>query len=150
MQISDLIEADSVFCNLQASSKKHLLQTLAGEASRMTGLSERDILERILERERLGTTGVGNGVAIPHGKFSELECVHSLFATLKNPVEYESVDDEPVDLVCLLLAPEESGTDHLRALAKMSQLLRNADYCERLRSTNSNASLFECLINDSP
>ncbi len=148
MELAELLSLGGVVANLKASSKKQLLQELSQRAAQITGLSERAIFDVLLERERLGTTGVGNGIAIPHGKLAELERLHGLFAKLERPVDFDAVDDEPVDLVFLLLAPESAGADHLKALAWVSRLLRDKTVCEKLRGSDEDDALF-ALLTDS-
>ncbi|MEQ8508438.1 MAG: PTS IIA-like nitrogen regulatory protein PtsN [Rhodospirillaceae bacterium] len=145
MEISDLLQSDSVVI-LKASSKKQVLQELAKKAASLTGLSERKVFDTLLEREKLGTTGVGNGIAIPHGKLPELKSLHGVFARLEKPVDFEAIDDRPVDLVFLLLAPEQAGADHLKALARVSRLLRDSDNCEKLRGAVNTDGLYMLLI----
>jgi PTS system nitrogen regulatory IIA component len=145
MEISDLITPDSVIVALKATSKKQTLQELAHRAAEVTGLHERAIFDVLLERERLGTTGVGKGIAIPHGKLADLTELHGIFARLEKPVEFDSVDEEPVDLVFLLLAPETAGADHLKALARISRLLRDGKMCEKLRSLQEPRDLYKLL-----
>jgi PTS system nitrogen regulatory IIA component len=145
MEITDLLTQESVHIALRATSKKQALQELAHLASSVTGLHERTIFEILLERERLGTTGVGKGIAIPHGKLAELERLHGLFVRLDQPVDFESVDDQPVDLIFLLLAPESAGADHLKALARVSRLLRDPNTCEKLRDSPDPESVFALL-----
>ena len=113
MDLSDLIEVPAIMPALKANSKKQLLQLLAEKAAAITGLPEREIFDTILQRERLGSTGVGNGIAIPHGKLAGIEKIRGVFARLEAPVDFEALDDQPVDLVFLLLAPEGAGADHL-------------------------------------
>ncbi len=108
-------------------------------------LSERAIFETLLERERLGSTGVGQGIAIPHGKLGDIDRLYGLFARLDTPIDFESVDDQPVDLVFLLLAPETAGADHLKALARISRLLRNQAVVEKLCASEDGAALFAIL-----
>ncbi len=148
MELAELLSLGGVVANLKAGSKKQLLQELSQRAAEVTGLSERAIFDVLLERERLGTTGVGNGIAIPHGKLAELERLHGLFAKLERPVDFDAVDDEPVDLVFLLLAPELAGADHLKALAWVSRLLRDKTVCEKLRGSDEDDALF-ALLTDS-
>ena len=148
MELAELLSLGGVVANLNAGSKKQLLQELSQRAAEVTGLSERAIFDVLLERERLGTTGVGNGIAIPHGKLAELERLHGLFAKLERPVDFDAVDDEPVDLVFLLLAPESAGADHLKALAWVSRLLRDKTVCEKLRGSDEDDALF-ALLTDS-
>jgi nitrogen PTS system EIIA component len=148
MEITDLITPESVIPNLRASSKKQALQDLAKKASEITGQHERTVFDVLMERERLGTTGVGNGIAIPHGKLPSLEKLYGVFARVEQPVDFQAIDDQPVDLVFLLLAPETAGADHLKALARVSRLLRDKATCDKLRGTDSGDALF-ALLTDS-
>ena len=149
MEISDLISPAAVIPNLRATSKKQALQDLAKKAADITGLHERAIFDVLLERERLGTTGVGNGIAIPHGKLPSMERLYGLFARLERPIHFESIDEQPVDLIFLLLAPESAGADHLKALARVSRLLRDKGVCEKLRGTDNSEALY-ALLTESP
>ena len=101
-----------------------------------------------MERERLGTTGVGNGIAIPHGKLANLDKLYGLFARLEKPIDFQSIDEQPVDLIFLLLAPESAGADHLKALARVSRLLRDQTVCEKLRGTDQSEALYALLTED--
>ena len=145
MEIQEILAPDSVLTAVKATSKKQALQELAKHAAQLTGLHDRSIFEVLLERERLGTTGVGRGIAIPHGKLSELDGLHGVFAVLEQPIDFDSIDDQPVDLIFLLLAPESAGADHLKALARVSRLLRDSEYCDRLRKIATADELFEAL-----
>ena len=145
MEIEDLITPAGVIPKLRATGKKQALQELAKRAADVTGLHERAIFDVLLERERLGSTGVGNGIAIPHGKLAELQKLHGVFARLDSPIDFDSVDDQPVDLVFLLLAPEAAGADHLKALARVSRLLRDRTVCEKLRGANSADAIYALL-----
>ncbi len=145
MDIIDLLNADAVVPNLKATGKKQALQELASVAARVTSRDEREIFDILLERERLGTTGVGHGIAIPHGKLKGLDRLYGIFARLERPVDFDAIDDEPVDLVFVLLAPETAGADHLKALARVSRLLRDRVYCEKLRGSDSRDALFAIL-----
>ena len=149
MEIAELITPEGVVPNLRATSKKQALQELARRAAEITGLAERAILDVLIERERLGTTGVGNGIAIPHGKLASLTRIYGLFARLERPIDFDSIDEQPVDLIFLLLAPESAGADHLKALARISRLLRDKSVCEKLRGTESAEGLY-ALLTDSP
>lgn len=149
MQLSEIINSSSVLPNLKASSKRQLLQELANEGARITGIEAQVIFETLLRREKLGSTGLGEGIAIPHGKFPSLDRVHGVFARLATPVKFESVDDNPVDLVFLLLAPESAGADHLKALARISRLLRDPSMVEKLRGTDNAAGLYAILTEPS-
>ena len=146
MNISDLLAPDAILTALKVQSKKQLLQELAAKAHQITRLPERRILETLVERERLGTTGVGAGIAIPHGRLAEASSIAGVFARLEAPIDYEAVDNQPVDLVFMLLAPEGAGADHLKALARVSRLLRNAATCEKLRAASSAEALYAILI----
>ena len=145
MEIRDIIEPDAVIPHLKANSKKQALQELARLASDITGLAQREVFDVVLQRERLGSTGVGNGIAIPHGKLPGLERLYGLFARADNAIDFDAVDDQPVDLVFLLLAPERAGADHLKALAKVSRLLRDQSVCARLRGCSTSAAIFTLL-----
>ena len=148
MEISDLISLEGVIANLRVTSKKQALQNLACRAAAITGKPERAIFEVLIERERLGTTGVGNGIAIPHGKLPGLGKLYGLFARLETPIDFDAVDEQPVDLICLLLAPESAGADHLKALARVSRLLRDRSICEKLRDRDS-AEAIHALLTES-
>ena len=149
MSLADLIVQEAVLPALKVNSKKQLLQELAAKAAEVTGLPEREIFDVILQRERLGSTGVGNGIAIPHGKLTSIKSIVGVFARLAAPVDFEALDDQPVDLVFLLLAPEGSGADHLKALARIARVLRDSDMVAKLRVTES-ASAISTLLTDSP
>jgi PTS system nitrogen regulatory IIA component len=146
MEISDLLNPESVVANLRATSKKQALQDLARRAAEITGQPERAIFSVLMKRERLGTTGVGNGIAIPHGKLPSLDRLYGLFARLEHPIDFDSIDERPVDLIFLLLAPESSGADHLKALARVSRLLRDKLACEKLRGTDDPEALYALLV----
>ncbi len=145
MDIAELIRPDGVIANLRASSKKQTLQELSKRAAGLTGLAERAIFEILIQRERLGTTGVGQGIAIPHGKLPGLDRLYGLFAKLEKPVDFDAIDEQPVDLICLLLAPESAGADHLKALAQVSRLLRNKAICEKIRGSESEDAIYALL-----
>ena len=145
MEIRDLLQPESVVADLKAANKKQLLQELAKCATRVTGVNDRKIFETLLERERLGSTGVGSGIAIPHGKLSDFKRLYGVFARLERPVEFDSIDEQPVDLIFLLLAPEGAGADHLKALARVSRLLRDTSMCEKLRGTDTADGLYMVL-----
>ncbi len=145
MDIADLITPQSVVSQLRAAGKRQALQELARRAAAMTGVHERAIYEVLLERERLGSTGIGMGVGIPHAKLPGLAAMFGLFARLERPIAFDSVDDQPVDLIFLLLAPENAGADHLKALALVSRLLRDRAVCGKLRGTDSAEALYALL-----
>ncbi|MCC6470308.1 MAG: PTS IIA-like nitrogen regulatory protein PtsN [Alphaproteobacteria bacterium] len=149
MDISDLLTPDRVIARLKAGTKKQALQELARRAASFTGVHERQILEVLLEREKLGTTGVGHGIAIPHGKLGTVDRLYGMFARLDAPIDFDSIDEQPVDLIFLLLAPESAGADHLKALARVSRLLRDRGFCEKLRGSSSSDALY-ALLADAP
>lgn len=143
--LTDLVDRDAIVPALKANSKKKLLQDLSVPAARRTGVPDRRIFETILQRERLGSTGVGNGIAIPHGKLAGVERMTGVFARLQIPVEFDAIDGEPVDLVFLLLAPEDAGADHLKALSRIARTLRDPARVERLRATDDADALLAVL-----
>jgi len=141
----DLLTAKSIIPNLRANSKKQALQEIARRAADLTGQHERAIFDVLLERERLGTTGVGHGIAIPHGKLPTLDRVHGLFARLERPIDFDAIDEQPVDLIFVLLAPEQAGADHLKALARVSRMLRDGQVCDKLRGADNADAIFALL-----
>jgi PTS system nitrogen regulatory IIA component len=145
MDINELLTPRSIVAQLRVTGKKQALQEIARRAATMTGVNERRIYEVLSERERLGTTGIGRGVAIPHGKLGELTRVYGLFARLDRPIAFEAIDDQPVDLLFVLLAPLDAGAEHLKALAMVSRLLRDRTICEKLRGTDNADALYALL-----
>jgi nitrogen PTS system EIIA component len=145
MPLSDIVAPDAVLPALNVASKKQLLQDVAAKAAELCGLSESTIYEILQQREKLGSTGVGNGIAIPHGKLPKLDKLFGLFARLKTPIEFEALDGKPVDLVFVLLAPESAGADHLKALARTARVLRDGDIARRLRASRDASDLYSVL-----
>lgn len=145
MDLSDLVEVPAIMPVLKANSKKQLLQLLAEKAASVTGLPERVIFDTILQRERLGSTGVGNGIAIPHGKLAGVSKIFGVFARLEQPVDFDALDDRPVDLVFLLLAPEGAGADHLKALSRIARVLRDSDTVAKVRATKDASAIYALL-----
>jgi PTS system nitrogen regulatory IIA component len=145
MDLSDLLKPEAILPSLHVQSKKQLLQEVSTVAARLTGLSEREIFDTLLQRERLGSTGVGQGVAIPHGKSAALTNLVGVFARLARPVEFEAVDDQPVDLVFVLLAPEGAGADHLKALARIARILREPVMADKLRGAENADAIYAIL-----
>ncbi|WP_077962609.1 PTS IIA-like nitrogen regulatory protein PtsN [Ensifer adhaerens] len=148
MALAGLLHQNAIIPAMRANSKKQLLQELAAKASKITGLPEREIFDVILQRERLGSTGVGNGIAIPHGKLNNLPSIIGIFARLDAPVDFEALDDQPVDLVFLLLAPEGAGADHLKALSRIARVLRDQDMVAKIRSSDSASAIYTLLDDD--
>ena len=141
---------DAVLACVKASGKKALLAELAAKAAALYKLDERRLFDRLLERERLGSTGIGGGIAIPHGRMAGMEKPVGLFARLGHPVDFDSIDERPVDTVFLLLAPEGAGADHLKALARVSRLLRDRSLVEKLRATDKADALYALLVETLP
>ena len=149
MTITDLVAPEAILPALKVNSKKQALQELAAKAAELTGQNERSIFEILLQREKLGSTGVGNGVAIPHGKLPKLNKLFGLFARLARPVDFEALDGQPVDLVFLLLAPEGAGADHLKALARVARLMRTPDTAKMLRESRDAEAIYAVLTRTS-
>ena len=145
MDLNALLGPGNVVRTLKATSKKQVFAELAARAAKVTKLDERQIFEVVQERERLGTTGIGGGIAIPHGKVPGLDRLYGFFARVETPVDFDAIDGEPVDLVFMLLAPESAGADHLKALAKVSRVLRDRAMCEKLRGSRNADALYALL-----
>jgi PTS system nitrogen regulatory IIA component len=145
MPLDDLVAPAAIIPALKVNNKKQALQELSARAAELTGQSERGIFEILLQREKLGSTGVGNGIAIPHGKLPKLDKLFGLFARLDRPIDFEALDGQPVDLVFLLLAPEGAGADHLKALARVARLLRDPDIAAKLRESRDMDALYAVL-----
>ena len=149
MTIASLITPDAVIAGVAGNSRKQVLQTLSEHLARLSKLDERAIFDTLLQRERLGTTAVGQGIAIPHGRIAGLDRLVGLFAKLARPVDFEAMDGQGVDLVFLLLAPEDAGADHLQALARIARLFRNQSVAQKLRQSDDEAALYAILTADS-
>jgi nitrogen PTS system EIIA component len=145
MPLNDLVAPGAIIPALKVNGKKQLLQELAAKAAELSGQNERAIFEVLLQREKLGSTGVGNGIAIPHGKLAKLNKLFGLFARLERSVDFEALDGQPVDLVFLLLAPEGAGADHLKALARVARMLRDPDVARKLRDSRDAEALYAVL-----
>jgi len=151
VEIADLLPGpDAVLACVKASGKKALLAELAGKAAQLYKLDERRLFDRLLERERLGSTGIGGGIAITHGRMAGLDKPVGVFARLGHPVDFDSIDERPVDSVFLLLAPEGAGADHLKALARVSRLLRDRNLVDKLRATDKAEALYALLVDSLP
>ena len=145
MTLTDLVAPNAIIPALKVNSKKQVLQELAARAAVLTGQNERAIFDILMQREKLGSTAVGNGIAIPHGKMPGLTRLFGLFARLDRLVDFDALDNQPVDLVFLLLAPEGAGADHLKALARIARLLRDQTIAHKLRATQDAESLYAVL-----
>jgi len=140
--LSDLLSPQAVQAAIIVPNKKALFQQLAAIASKQVNVEARVIVDRLVERERLGSTGFGGGIAIPHGKVEGLDRVVGLFARLANPIDFAAIDDLPVDLVFLLLSPVDAGVEHLKALARVSRRLRDKGFVAKLRGAGSEDALY--------
>jgi PTS system nitrogen regulatory IIA component len=145
MSLTDLIAPDAIIPALKANSKKSALQEMSERAGLVSGLPAREIFDAVLQRERLGSTGIGNGIAIPHGKLQKCTRIFGVFARLDRPIDFESIDGAFVDLVCLLIAPLAAGADHLKALARVARVLRDPGLTGKLRATRDASGLFAVL-----
>jgi PTS system nitrogen regulatory IIA component len=145
MLLTDVVAPNAILPALTVNSKKQVLHELAAKAAQLCGLNERAIMETLAQREKLGSTGVGNGVAIPHGKLAKLGKLFGLFARLERAVDFDALDGQPVDLVFLLLAPEAAGADHLKALARVARLLRDPDIARKLRDSRDIETIYAVL-----
>jgi nitrogen PTS system EIIA component len=145
MPTTDLVSPNAIIPAMKVNGKKQALQEIAAKAAELTGHNEKAVFEILLQREKLGSTGVGNGVAIPHGKLQKLGSVFGLFARLERPVDFEALDGQPVDLIFLLLAPEGAGADHLKALARVARLLRDQEVARKLRASSGAEAIYAVL-----
>lgn len=145
MPLTDLVAPNAIVPALKVNGKKQAIQELAAKAAKLSGQNERVIFETLMQREKLGSTGVGNGIAIPHGKLPKLERLFGLFARLDRGIDFEALDGQPVDLIFLLLAPEGAGADHLKALARVARLLRDGDVVRKLRDSRDAEALYAVL-----
>ncbi len=147
--IGDLLASGSISPRLTAQTKRQVLSTVAEIAARSFSLKAPRVFDALLEREALGSTGVGHGVAIPHARVEGLDRMRGIFARIVPPVDYDAVDDEPVDLVFALLSPPENGSEHLRALARIARALRSAELRSQLRGASSGDAIRAILVRDS-
>ena len=148
MTLVDLIRRDAILPALKVGTKKQALQELSERAAQQCDRPAREIFDALLQRERLGSTGIGNGIAIPHGKLANVERIFGVFARVDKPIDFESLDGEPVDLILLLVAPESAGADHLKALARAARVLRSQTTTAKLRATRDATSLYAILADE--
>ena len=147
MNISDIMTEKSVFIGVKANGKRDFLQELSKIASQITNIDERTIFDTLLERENLGSTGFGGGTALPHGRFAELDKVYAIFVKPASSIDFDAIDGKPIDLVFALLSPENSGADHLTALAHISRLIKDESLCAKLRKIDNPTEIFALLNN---
>jgi PTS system nitrogen regulatory IIA component len=145
MRLADLLTSDAIIPALKANTKKQALQELSEKAAQISGLPAREIFDALLQRERLGSTGIGNGIAIPHGKLARIKSIFGIFARLERPIDFDALDGAPVDLVFLLIAPESSGADHLKALACAARVLRDPGVVATIRATRDPSALYSVI-----
>jgi len=145
MALTDLLSPDAIFSALRVNGKKQALQEMSERAAQVSGLPAREIFDALLQRERLGSTGVGDGIAIPHGKLAKCQRIFGIFARLERAIDFEALDGLPVDLIFLLVAPEGAGADHLKALAVIARVLRDANLAAQLRATRDASALYSLL-----
>jgi PTS system nitrogen regulatory IIA component len=145
MEIYELLTPAGVIANLRVASKRQALQELARRVAALCGQDEHRIFETLLEREQLGSTGIGGGTAVPHGRLPNLPKPIALFARLEKPVDFDAIDEQPVDLIFVLLTPSAASADHLKALARISRLLRNRAMCTKLRGTDDADAIYALL-----
>jgi nitrogen PTS system EIIA component len=145
MPLTDLVAPNAILPALKVNNKKQVLQELAARAAALTGQNEKTIFDTLMQREKLGSTAVGSGIAIPHGKLPTLTRLFGLFARLDRAVDFEALDGQPVDLIFLLLAPEGAGADHLKALARVARLLRDSTVADKLRASQDAEALYAVL-----
>ena len=144
-EVSDLVNAERVLLDIKVNSKRELFQDLAEAVERATGIEEGFVLAALIQREKLGTTGIGDGIAVPHARLAELRGIKGFFARLATPVDYDSLDDEPVDLVFLIIAPEAGNAEQLKALARIARLMRDPNVAARLRAEPTPAQVLGIL-----
>lgn len=149
MQIGDILDRGAIALRVSATDKRQILAHLAELAARNFGLEASAVLDALAEREQAGSTGIGHGVAVPHARIEGLDRIRGVFLRVEQPVAFESIDDQPADLIFALLAPPEAGTEHLRALARVSRMLRNADLREHLRQARTPDALHALLVQES-
>jgi PTS system nitrogen regulatory IIA component len=145
MALTDLLSPDAIFSALRVNGKKQALQEMSERAAQVSGLPAREIFDALLQRERLGSTGVGDGIAIPHGKLAKCNRIFGIFARLERAIDFEALDGLPVDLIFLLIAPESAGADHLKALAGIARVLRDPETAAQLRATRDASALYSLL-----
>ena len=150
MTLTDLVAPQAVIPSLKVNNKKQALQEIAAKAAAISERPERDIFDVLMQREKLGSTAIGNGIAIPHGKLAKLNRLVGMFARLDRPIDFESLDGQPVDLIFLLLAPEGAGADHLKALARIARMLRDHELANKLRDARDAEAIYAVLAMPTP
>lgn len=147
MKLSKIMDNHSIYVGIHPVNKRQLLQELSEKASEFVNIDSRTIFDALLERENLGSTGFGNGTAVPHARIDKLKDICAFFAKLDKPIDFDSVDGKPVDLIFLLLSPEGNGADHLTALARISRTLKNEEVRNKIRKEDKFEKIFSILDN---
>jgi PTS system nitrogen regulatory IIA component len=150
MPLTDLVAPQAIIPALKVNNKKQALQEIAAKAAELTGRPEREIFDVLMQREKLGSTAVGNGIAIPHGKLAKIDKIFGAFARLERPIDFEALDGQPVDLIFVLLAPEMAGADHLKALARIARMLRDTELANKLRDARDPEAIYAVLALPTP
>lgn len=147
MNISEIMTEKNIFVGIKAGSKRELLQEMSANIASAINLDERTVFDTLLERENLGSTGFGGGTALPHGRFAGLDKVHAFLCKAAAPISFDAIDGKPVDLIFFLLSPEDSGADHLTALARISRILKDESICAKIRQMTSALEIYALLNN---
>jgi PTS system nitrogen regulatory IIA component len=147
MSIADYLDTTRVLTGVPSRSKKQVIEELAGRVANLTGLSRRCLLDMVMRRERLGNTGIGGGIAIPHAVHDDLTRTIAFLAVLKTPVDFDSIDGQPVDIICLVVGPPNDDTNNLKCIANVTRSLKQASTCDRLRTVGSPEEALRCLQN---
>lgn len=145
MTLTDILAPTAIISPLRAQGKKQALQEISQYAAGLTGLPERELFEALLQRERLGSTGIGDGIAIPHGRMPGIDRLIGLFARTEKPIDFDALDGQPVDIVFVLIAPEGAGADHLKALARIARVLRNQSVLDQVRQARDPEAIYAIL-----
>ena len=145
MSIVDYLDTDQVLIGVPSRSKKQVIEDLAESVATLTGLSRRCLLDMLMRRERLGTTGIGGGIAIPHAVHDDLTRTSAFLTVLETPVDFDAIDGQPVDIICLVVGPPKDDTNNLKCIASVTRSLQQASTCEKLRSVKSPEAVLRCL-----
>jgi PTS system nitrogen regulatory IIA component len=145
MSIVDYLDTNQVLISVPSRSKKQVIEELTERVTTLTGLSQRCLLDMVMRRERLGSTGIGNGIAIPHAVHDDLTRTIALLAVLKTPVDFDAIDGQPVDIICLVVGPPNDDTNNLKCIASVTRSLQQASTCDKLRSVKSPEAVLRCL-----
>ncbi|MCC5880472.1 MAG: PTS IIA-like nitrogen regulatory protein PtsN [Idiomarina sp.] len=149
MQLNEILSLDCTYCAAQDSSKKKLLETISGMvAPKLAGISRADVFDSLLQRERLGSTGIGLGIAIPHGRLSKATQPVAVLVTMAQAVDFDAIDNQPVDIIFALLVPEDEPEQHLKTLSEVARRFNNKDCCRALRKATTNQQLYDLFVED--